>query len=130
MMAETYNTGIYTMTQLNGNEKTNEIIDEACVFGSKAMKTKIDAGSIMLRPRNKEYKKAEPYMKAKGIGPQIKPNMIDHVYKTRYGTLDKENLKIWAHFDKGTCRRTDLFVTDSFTDEYIKVPKPDFNGGF
>lgn len=130
MMAETYNTGIYTMTQLNGNEKTNEIIDEACVFGSKAMKTKIDAGSIMLRPRNKEYKKAEPYMKAKGFGPQIKPNVIDHVYKTRYGTLDKENLKIWAHFDKGTCRRTDLFVTDSFTDEYIKVPKPDFNGGF
>lgn len=130
MMAETYNTGIYTMTQLNGNEKTNEIIDEACVFGSKAMKTKIDAGSIMLRPRNKEYKKAEPYMKAKGFGKQMKPNMIDHVYKTRYGTLDKENLKIWAHFDKGTCRRTDLFVTDSFTDEYIKVPKPDFNGGF
>ena len=130
MMAETYNVGIYSMTQLNGNEKTNEIIDEACMFGSKAMKTKIDAGSIMLRPRAKEYKKAEPYMRAKGIGAQIKPNMIDHVYKTRYGTLDKENLKVWTHFDKGTCRRTDLFCTDSFNDEYIKVARPDFDGGF
>lgn len=130
MMAETYDVGIYTMTQLNGNEKHNEIIDEACAFGSKAMKTKIDSGSIMLRPRVKEYKKAEPYMRAKGIGKQSKPNIIDHVYKTRYGTLDKENLKVWAYFDKGTCRRTDMFVTDSYTDEYIKVPKPDFDGGF
>lgn len=129
-MAETYNVGLYTMTQLNGNEKTNEIIDEACIFGSKAMKTKLDAGSIMLRPRKKEWKLAEPYMRAKGIGPQMKPNVIDHVYKTRYGTLDKENIKVWAYFDKGTCRRTDLFCTDSFTDEYIKVSKPDYDGGF
>ena len=129
-MAETYDVGIYTMSQLNGNEKHNEIIDEACVFGSKSIKTKLDAGSIMLRPRAKEWKKAEPYMRAKGIGPQIKPNVIDHVYKTRYGILDKENIKVWAYFDKGTCRRTDLFCTDSHTDEYLKVPKPDFNGGF
>lgn len=130
MMAETYDVGIYTMSQLNGNEKHNEIIDEACVFGSKSIKTKLDAGSIMLRPRAKEWKKAEPYMRAKGIGPQIKPNVIDHVYKTRYGILDKENIKVWAYFDKGTCRRTDLFCTDSYTDEYLKVPKPDFDGGF
>ena len=96
------------------------------------MKTKLDAGSIMLRPRAKEFKKAEPYSRAKGIGKQLQPNVIDHVYKTRYGTLDKENIKVWSYFDKGTCRRIDMFCTDSYTDEYIKVPKPDFNidGGF
>lgn len=125
VMAENYNVGLYTMSQLNGNEKTNDIIDEACVFGSKAMKTKLDGGSIMLWPRKKELKLAEPYMRAKGFTGKIMPNMIDHVYKTRYGLLDKENIKVWSYLDKGTCRRTDLFCTDSFSNEYIKVPKPE-----
>ena len=44
------------MTQLNGNEKTAEIIDESCLAGGKAVKNKLDAGCISLYPRKKEQK--------------------------------------------------------------------------
>ena len=67
---------IYTMSQ-QGNENNEIIIG---VFGSKSIKTKLDAGSIMLRPEP-GGKKAEPY--SKRIGPQTKPNVTMYLWHLR-----------------------------------------------
>ena len=43
--------------------------------------------------------------------PEIKPNLVIDIYKNRRGKMS--SLKIFRYFDFGTCRATDLFVTDA-----------------
>ena len=89
-----------------------------------SIKNKIDAGSIILtvKDRQKEYKRIEPYLRRRGFGEGslIKPNIIEYVYKSRFGILSTEKIKIWSYFNRGTFRRTDFFCTD-FKDEFVKV---------
>ena len=125
--AEEFNVGILSGTQLNDNWKTASFPDEGCLSGAKSMKNKIDAGSIVLntKERPKELKRIEPYLRKKGIGAEstLKPNVIEYMYKGRYSTFGDQKVKVWSHFDKGTFRRTDFFVTDA-NDQFIKVKKP------
>ena len=88
------------------------------------MKVKLDGASVVLgvKERPKEYKRIEPYLRHKGFGSGslAKPNMIEYIYKARFGLLGTEKIKIWSYFDRGTFRRTDFFCTD-VKDELVKV---------
>lgn len=123
-MAEAYNIGLFSMTQLNDNWKTAEFPDESCLSGAKSIKVKLDGASVVLgvKERPKEYKRIEPYLRHKGFGSGslAKPNMIEYIYKARFGLLGTEKIKIWSYFDRGTFRRTDFFCTD-VKDELVKV---------
>lgn len=116
-MAEDFNVGILTASQLNGAEKTMEFPDESCLSGSKAMKNKLDHGVIMLaaKDRAKELKAVEKFGMAighKGFGKPLVPNRITYVYKARFGEYADQKIKIFHHFDGGTMRNTDLFCCD------------------
>lgn len=110
MWARQYNIGIYTSTQLNGNEKTNDIIDEACLSGGKAVKNKVDAGNIIMFPRKKELAVFEKIDDRIGFG-NVKPNIISHNYKVRFGKYGT-NIKIFQYADLGTGRVTDICCTN------------------
>ena len=132
-MCEKYNCGLLSMTQLNDNWKTSEFPDESCLSGARSIKNKIDAGSIVLtvKDRAKEYKRIEPYLRRKGFGEGSleKPNIIEYVYKTRFGLLGTEKIKVWSYFNRGTFRRTDFFCTD-IKDELVKVNRSVIEGEF
>ena len=113
--AEEFNVGMLTMSQLNGNEKVNEIVDEKCLFGSTAVKNKLDFGGIAIEPRKKELLEVESLIRKKGFGTDLEniPNLVMHNYKARFSKYG-QNLKIWRRFDYGTGRIYDLFVTDKY----------------
>lgn len=46
---------------------------------------------------------------AKKLNVQL-PNYVQDIYKVRRGKYNK--VRIWSFFDFGTCRLTDLFLTD------------------
>lgn len=60
-----------------------------------------------------------PYVAKYGM-----PTQVFDVYKVRRGKWT--NLKIWTNADLGTCRRSDVFVTDSNIKE-IEVPIMEVN---
>lgn len=120
--AETYNVGILTMTQLNGNEKVNTLIDEGCIFGSKMMKAKLDSGSIILAPRKPEIDQTQSLGIKRGhFGKGSEVNMVSHVYKARFSKYG-QNLKIYQHIDLSTGRLEDLYVTNLYN-EPVHVEK-------
>ena len=128
VFAKKYDIGIYTMSQLNGNEKTAEIIDEACLAGGKAVKNKLDAGCISLYPRKKEQKFTEGLLKhwisehrRGNFGENFKPNIVLHNYKVRFSKYGI-GIKIYQYLDKGTGRCIDLYCTD-MNDNPINIDK-------
>lgn len=127
MVAEDYNVGILTGSQLNDSWKDMRYIDEGALSGSKAMKFKLDAGSIVVPTSylKKDMKILEPLFNRKRSGfggDRIPyPNVCEFIFKSRYGTFGDQRLKMWSYFDKGTFRRFDYFVTDDENNP-IKVP--------
>lgn len=119
-IAEDNNIGLLSMTQLNGNEDTATIIDEHCLFGSKSMKNKVDAGIICLPPTKKELEVTKYYCKKRGFG-EDEINMVSHVYKGRFSKYG-QNLKIFQRFDYGTGRIEDCYVTNCYN-ELVSVDK-------
>lgn len=125
-MAEDYNVGLISGMQLNDSWKTAHIIDESALAGSKAVKFKIDNGSIMVPTKylKKELKILEPYFKRRGFGENRTPlpNVCETIFKARYSLYGDQVLKLWSYFDKGTMQRHDFFVTDE--DNQILDIKP------
>ena len=128
VFAKQYDIGIYSMTQLNGNEKTADIIDVGCVSGGKAIQNKLDAGCISLYPRKKEQKLTEGLLnhwlsehKRGDFGEDFKPNIILHNYKVRFSKYGV-GIKLYQYLDKGTGRCIDLYCTDLF-DNPINIDK-------
>lgn len=126
--AEKYNIGLLTMTQTNGNEKQLDFPDESCISSSKASRTKVDFGCVILpaKDRNKEMKLVEPFIKhqkEKGLNNTLVPNRITYIYKSRFGEYQDRKLKIFHYFDMGTMRNTDFFVCDSYN-KFVSIPKP------
>lgn len=131
--ARQYDIGIYTMTQLNGNEKTAEIIDEGCLSGGKAIKNKLDAGCISLYPRKKEQKFTEGLLthwlsenRSGKFGENFKPNVVLHNYKVRFSKYGV-GVKIYQYLDKSTGRCIDMFCTDMY-DNPINIDKTIIEG--
>lgn len=133
MDAEEFNVGIATMIQLNDTYKTATIIDEGCLYGSKAIKTKLDNGSIMTIPTKKDLaqlesmiiawnKKYNPATKNE-VGNILYPNIVSNCFKTRYGSHG-QNVRVWHFGDNGTGELIDMFATTwdnkMLTDKYGK----------
>lgn len=116
MYAEDYNIGILTGCQLRDDWKEARFVDESYLAGSKAMKNKIDNGSIILPTTylKKDIKIIEPYCNRRGFGEgRTKlPNICETIFKGRYSIYGDRRLKVWSYFDRGTFRRHDFFVTD------------------
>ena len=74
---------------------------------SKAIADKADVGSIIVRICDEEKSIIEPI--CQGLGLPIPTHVID-VYKNRRSEYNQ--IKIWCKIDLGTCRKTDLFITD------------------
>lgn len=128
VFAKQYDIGIYTMTQLNGNEKTADVIDESCLSGGKAVKFKLDCGCISLPPRKTEKKLTEGLLlnwQSKHRGDEtlttLKPNIVLHNYKTRFGKAGV-GVKIYQYLDKSTGRCIDMYCTTLY-DEPINIDK-------
>lgn len=133
VFAKQYNVGIYSMTQLNGNEKTAEIIDVSCLSGGKAIQNKLDAGCISLFPRKKEQKFTEGLLqhwlaehKRGDFGEDFKPNVVLHNYKVRFSKYGI-GIKLYQYLDKGTGRCIDLYCTDMY-DNPINIDKTVIEG--
>lgn len=125
-LAETYNVGLMSMTQLNDNWKSMAFPDNSCLSGGKSLINKLDGGSIIIKTkeRAKEVKLIEPYLHRQGFGKDslIRPNTIEYIYKARFNPKDNDKIKIWSNFNRGTFRRTDFFCTD-VNDQIISVER-------
>ena len=130
-MAETYDVGILTMSQLNGTEKNTVFPDEGCLSGAKSLLQKLDGGCITLPviDRQKEYKKAEAFIQKRGFGKHVMPNCVSYAYKCRFGEYDDQKIKIWRYFDRGRMRNIDFVCTNQY-DELVNIPKPVLEGDF
>lgn len=99
------NISVFTSTQLNAKGDDNkDIRNESTLSGSRAIANKCDNGLIVARPTKEEI----------DFFTQEKlpiPNRVTDVYKTRSSQWNY--IRIWSNFDAGTCRNTDLFVTDN-----------------
>ena len=106
---------ILSMTQLNGTYKDSSIKDETMLRGAKNMADRIDLGEISLPPSGGDLENVKHILATRVNEPT--PNLIRHIYKVRRGKLSR--IKIWQYADLGTCRTTDLFVTNN---DYKLIP--------
>lgn len=126
MIAEDFNVGIATMMQLNGKEKELDVVDESCLYGSRAVKTKLDNGAVYMYPKKKELAQVNELINqwnevnTRDRDYFIMPNAVSHCFKCRYSRYGM-NLKIWHYVDNGTGEIIDLFATTA-DNEYINVP--------
>lgn len=136
LIAEEFNVGIATMMQLNDTWKTAQIIDEGCLYASKAVKTKLDNGSILTPPRPSDIQQLESLIikwnkkfNKDNLG-IIYPNAVSNCFKTRYGKHG-QNIRVWHHVNRSIGTMTDMFATTwdnkLLTDEdgnvYELIPK-------
>ncbi|TPG68609.1 hypothetical protein EEL31_08805 [Brevibacillus laterosporus] len=105
---------IFTATQVTGEWKSVKDADQNLLRGAKAMADKIDLGIIAREPSKSDLEAIKP-MLAQGFYPE--PNLVYDVYKNRRNKLVR--VKLWAYVDLGTCRTTDLFLTDA---DYKVIP--------
>ena len=108
-------------TQLNSSQDTNEkgIKNQNSIRGSKSIVDKADIAMIGGLVPDDQRDQIAPYVAKYGM-----PTQVFDVYKVRRGKWT--NLKIWSNVDLGTCRRSDVFVTDSNIKE-IEVPIMEVN---
>lgn len=108
-------------TQLNSSQDTNEkgIKNQNSIRGSKSIVDKADIAMIGGLVPDDQREQIAPYVAKYGM-----PTQVYDVYKVRRGKWT--NLKIWSNVDLGTCRRSDVFVTDSSIKE-IEVPIMEVN---
>lgn len=108
-------------TQLNSSQDTNEkgIKNQNSIRGSKSIVDKADIAMIGGLVPDEQRDQIAPYVAKYGM-----PTQVYDVYKVRRGKWT--NLKIWSNVDLGTCRRSDVFVTDSNIKE-IEVPVMEVN---
>lgn len=105
-IAAQYDVFIFTASQLSGDFNKKCQRTASFLRGSKALADKIDVGIIGIRVPPDE----DEAIKVIYEGRFIKPNIVMDVYKNRRGKMC--DVKIFRYFDYGTCRATDLFVTD------------------
>lgn len=101
------NTFILTSTQTNAKVEDDgkEIKNESVIRGSRAIIDKADIACVCARPSQEDLEHIGPYCSF------LKPNIVTDIYKVRRGRFN--NVRIWSYIDLGTCRKTDLFVTNT-----------------
>ena len=99
---------IWTATQVSGDWKSAKEADQQLLRGAKAISDKVDNGSILL-PIRESDKAIIAQSIAKGF--ELEPTHVVHIYKVRRGRFN--NIRLYIHFDRSTCRTTDCFATDN-----------------
>ena len=77
------------------------------VRGSKGIIDKSDVAVILSKVTYDELEMLKKIIEECGI----EPNQVTDLYKNRRGRY--VDIRIWSRVDLGTCRKQDLFVTDS-----------------
>ena len=99
---------IWTATQLSGEWKSAKEADQQLLRGAKAISDKVDNGAILLPVREADKQVIAAHV-AKGF--ELEPTHVIHIYKVRRGRFN--NIRLYIHFDRATCRTTDCFVTNN-----------------
>lgn len=105
-----YNIHIDSSTQTNDEWKNTKNPDQSVIRGARAIADKVDIGFIGLEPSEKDKEAIGQIMPKLGMAFNTQPNLVYHVYKVRRGKYN--HVKVFIHFDYGTLRTTDMFVTD------------------
>lgn len=127
------NLGIHlqSATQLNREWKTATEPDQYLLRAANSIADKIDCGTILLKTRESDRSVIEdartqyPFMND--------PNLVLYIYKVRRGSL--KDVRLYVHFDHGTCRMEDCFATDNkgviinIPDAEVEVCGEDDEGG-
>ena len=115
----TYNVFIISATQVNRSATEKSYRDETCIEGSKAVANKVDYGCVITRllPGSEEMEAISEIL-AQNVYPKT-PNQVIDIYKNRNGSVTA--VKLFRYFDHGTCRTTDLFVTDTNYKPYLYI---------
>jgi replicative DNA helicase len=103
-----YNVFMQSGTQLNDKWETHRVRNQNHIRGSKAISDKVDFGmiSIKLSEVPDEMKEIEILCEKAGI--EV-PNIVVDIYKNRRG--EHAGVKLFRHFDYGTCRVRDIILT-------------------
>lgn len=115
ILCNTLNIHIQTATQLTRDWKKNDNPDSDSLRGAYAIGDQPDVASIMLPIREKDKSVIEDYASR---GFELIPNTVLSVYKNRRGKCSA--IKLYAYFDRGTCRWEDCFCTN-YDGEFINV---------
>jgi len=124
-MCNKYNIWIGTATQLNDKWKDdgNINLDQSAVAGSKAIADKLDVGAIQIKLTAKDEKLWDSIKNDVKLPMGIEPTHTKNIYKNRGNRWLL--IRIWVHFDMGTLRMTDCFVTD-YKGKLIKMKGKQF----
>lgn len=122
-MCNRFNIWIGTATQLNSKWKDegNVNLDESAIEGSKSISNKLDLGAIQIQLTAKDEDLWEKIKDTVTTPFGLKPTHTVNIYKNRGNRW--KFIRIWVHFDMGTLRITDLFVTD-YKGNLIEKIKP------
>lgn len=108
-MCNRYNIWIGTSTQLNEGWKQGAL-DHSALEGSKSIVNKLDLGAIQIPLREDDEALYEEIKMNANLGFHLPPTHTINVYKNRGNKW--KLIRIWVHFNLGTLRMTDLFVTN------------------
>lgn len=106
---------ISTSTQVSDGWQETKHPDSSLIRNCKGLADKVDIAYIGLPPTKEELSLIQPILNS-GIYPE--PNIVYHIYKVRRGSYNK--VKLFLHFDAGTCRTQELFATNNNC-EYIEI---------
>lgn len=108
-LATELNLFVMSSTQLNseGDDTNKPIKNESAIRGSRAIIDKIDIGCVAQAVTDDDLKILSGVIQNYGFT----PNLVIDLYKSRRNRY--KNVKIWCLADLGTCRKIDLFLTDS-----------------
>lgn len=105
-----YDVHIDTSTQTNDDWKNAKNPDQSVIRGAKSIADKVDIGYVALEPTDRDKEAIRKIMPQLGLAFNEEPNLVYHVYKVRRGKIN--HVKVFIHFNYGTLRTTDMFVTD------------------
>ena len=106
-LAVELNIFVMTATQLNAEaEEKKGIKNQSCIRGSRAVIDKADVACITARCTQDELNILDRLIMSIGKA----PNQVTDIYKVRRGRWTE--VRVWSYMDLGTCRKTDLFITD------------------
>lgn len=111
-----------TATQLNEKFKEDGNMDKSALEGSKSIVNKLDFGAIQLRLTSKDQAIVDAIMSS-GIKIPfgLTPTHTINIYKNRGNKW--ELIRIFIHFDTGTLRTEDVFVT-TYSGELVSSITP------
>lgn len=95
-----------TQTNAKSDDDNGKLKNESVIRGSRAIIDKCDIACVISKVSQEDLEALEGPIQEVGII----PNQVLDIYKVRRGKYN--NVKVWSEVDLGTCRKTDIFITD------------------